>query len=257
MSADVQPVEYEVAHTTEYDYSLPVAVSHHLACLAPRVLPRQKVLRHDLEIEPRPAAISTHTDYFGNAVTFFAMEGPHQRLTVRARSQVTLEAASLPEPADTPPWESVADRNALPLEAMEFSFDSSLSPADRRTGRLRARVLSGGQAAARGGPRSDAPDPRRVHLRSGGDHRQDAARGGLQVAARRVSGLRAGSRSRACGRSGCRRGTSAGISRRFLRPAARACSAPTRHTPGWRSTVRGPVGSTSTPPTTCCHPAGT
>ena len=128
MSADVQPVEFEVVHTTAYDYSSPVAVSHHLACLAPRVLPRQKVLHHDLQIEPPPAAISTHIDYFGNAVTFFAMEGPHQRLTVRARSQVTLEAPSLPKPADTPSWESVADRDALPLDAVEFSFDSALSP---------------------------------------------------------------------------------------------------------------------------------
>ena len=52
MSADAQPVEYEVVHTTEYDYSQPVAVSHHLACLAPRVLPRQQVLHHELQIEP-------------------------------------------------------------------------------------------------------------------------------------------------------------------------------------------------------------
>ena len=129
MSADSRPVEYEVSHTTEYDYSLPVAVSHHLACLAPRALPRQHVLHHDLQVEPRPAAISTHTDYFGNEVTFFTMEGPHQRLTVRAKSRVTLEAASPPEPADTPPWESVADREAQPLDVMEFSFDSSLGPA--------------------------------------------------------------------------------------------------------------------------------
>ena len=128
MSADVQTVQYEVAHTTEYDYSLPVAVSHHLACLAPRVLPRQQVLHHDLQIEPEPAVISTHTDYFGNAVTFFAMQSPHQRLTVRARSQVALEAPSLPPPADTPPWEAVADRDALPLDALEFLFDSAPSP---------------------------------------------------------------------------------------------------------------------------------
>jgi transglutaminase-like putative cysteine protease len=52
VSADVQPVEYEVVHTTEYDYSQPVAVSHHLACLTPRVLPRQQVLHHELQIEP-------------------------------------------------------------------------------------------------------------------------------------------------------------------------------------------------------------
>jgi transglutaminase-like putative cysteine protease len=129
VSADVQTLEYEVVHTTEYDYSQPVAVSHHLACLSPRVLARQQVLDHDLQIEPAPAARSTHTDYFGNAVTFFGMERPHQRLTVSARSRVTLEAPDLPSPTGTPPWEAVADRNALPLDVLEFSFDSGLTPA--------------------------------------------------------------------------------------------------------------------------------
>jgi transglutaminase-like putative cysteine protease len=129
VSADVQPVEYEVVHTTVYDYSQPVAVSHHLACLTPRVLPRQQVQHHELQIEPAPVAISTHTDYFGNTVTFFGMEGPHQRLTIRARSQVILEAPSLPAPAETPPWEDVADRSALPLEALEFLFDPEPDPA--------------------------------------------------------------------------------------------------------------------------------
>jgi transglutaminase-like putative cysteine protease len=119
-------VQYEVVHTTEYDYSESVAVSHHLARLSPRVLPHQQRLHHDLQIEPAPAVMTTHTDYFGNAVTFFAMQGAHKRLTVRARSRVALQATSLPLPSDTPPWEAVANRTALPLEALEFLFDSAI-----------------------------------------------------------------------------------------------------------------------------------
>jgi transglutaminase-like putative cysteine protease len=122
-------VQYEIVHTTEYDYSQSVAVSHHLARLSPRVLPHQQCLHHDLQIEPAPAAMTTHTDYFGNAVTFFAMQGAHKRLTVRARSRVALQATSVPSPSDTPPWEAIADRTALPLEALEFVFDSALIPA--------------------------------------------------------------------------------------------------------------------------------
>ena len=129
MSTDPSPVQYEVVHTTEYDYSESVAVSHHLAHLSPRVLPHQRCLHHDLQIEPAPAVMTTHTDYFGNAVTFFAMQGAHKRLTVRARSRVVLQATSVPAPSDTPPWEAVADRTALPLEALEFLFDSALIPA--------------------------------------------------------------------------------------------------------------------------------
>jgi transglutaminase-like putative cysteine protease len=128
VSADPDAVEYEVVHTTEYNYSEPVAVSHHLARLDPRALPHQQHGRHELQIEPAPAVMSSHTDYFGNAVTYFAMQGPHKRLSIRARSRVILEAPSLPSPADTPAWETVADRGRLPLEALEFLFDPAAIP---------------------------------------------------------------------------------------------------------------------------------
>ena len=130
MSADIAAVQYEVVHVTQYDYSDSVAVSHHQARLSPRILPHQQPLHHELQIEPTPAVIATHTDYFGNEVTFFAMQGAHKRLTVRSRSRVALSAANVPSPADTPPWESVADRSALPLEALEFLFDSASIPAN-------------------------------------------------------------------------------------------------------------------------------
>jgi len=135
VSADPAPVQYEVVHTTEYDYSQSVAVSHHLARLNPRVLPHQERLRHELLIEPAPAVITTHTDYFGNAVTFFAMQGAHKRLTVRARSRVAVRATTPPAPSDTRPWEAIADRTTLPLEALEFLFDAASVPAsaDLRT----------------------------------------------------------------------------------------------------------------------------
>jgi transglutaminase-like putative cysteine protease len=134
VSADPPAVEYEVVHTTEYDYSESVAVSHHLARLRPRAMAHQEPLQHDLEIEPAPAVMSAHSDYFGNAVTYFAMQGAHKRLTIRARSRVALQPASVPTPSDTPPWEAVADRAALPLEALEFLFDSALVPASTGLG---------------------------------------------------------------------------------------------------------------------------
>jgi transglutaminase-like putative cysteine protease len=128
VSAEPAPLLYEVVHTTENDYSQSVAVSHHLARLNPRVLPYQERLLHELQIEPPPAVITTHTDYFGNAVTFFAMQGAHKHLTVRARSRVAVQATPRPAPADTPPWESAADRTALPLEALELLFDAASVP---------------------------------------------------------------------------------------------------------------------------------
>src|SRR5688572_12190286 len=82
VSADMPPVQYDVVHTTEYDYSESVHVSHHMARLSPRILPHQQPQSHELQIEPAPAVMTTHTDYFGNAAAFFAMQGAHKRLTI-------------------------------------------------------------------------------------------------------------------------------------------------------------------------------
>ena len=94
-------MRYEVVHTTEYEYSETVAVSHHVARLRPRSLANQECLQHELTIEPPAAVTSTYEDYFGNGVTFFAMQGAHKRLTIRARTTMALTAPSLPDPAQT------------------------------------------------------------------------------------------------------------------------------------------------------------
>src|SRR5262245_47766927 len=122
-------MQYEVTHTTEYDYTESVAVAHHVARLTPRPLPHQECLRHELAIEPQPAVRSVYQDYFGNPVTFFAVEGVHKRLVIRARSTVDVGRAELPDPSATPPWENVADRSALPFEALEFLSN----PAESRS----------------------------------------------------------------------------------------------------------------------------
>jgi transglutaminase-like putative cysteine protease len=117
---------FEVVHTTEYDYSESVSVSHHVARLSPRELPRQDCVQHELQIDPAPAVRATHVDYFGNTMTFFAMQGAHSRLTVRARSTVAVRAPARPEPFDTPPWDAPLDQPALPLDAIEFALESPL-----------------------------------------------------------------------------------------------------------------------------------
>lgn len=124
-SVEVSPVTYDIVHTTRYQYGESVSVSHHLAHLSPRVLPHQECLHHELHIEPAPAVTRSRLDYFGNAMTFFVMEGAHKRLTVCARSRVVIRPARGPVPADTPPWEAARDHDVLPLEALECVFDSS------------------------------------------------------------------------------------------------------------------------------------
>lgn len=125
-SAD-EAATYQVVHTTQYAYSETVSVSHHLARLAPRLLPQQDPLQHELHIDPPPASIRTHVDYFGNAATFFIMDGAHTSLTVRAESRVTVKPALLPEPGATLPWEMARDHDLLPLDAIDCIYGNGTS----------------------------------------------------------------------------------------------------------------------------------
>jgi transglutaminase-like putative cysteine protease len=124
-------MRYNITHTTTYDYSETVSVSHHIARLHPRSLSRQNCLWHELIIDPAPAVTSEFFDYFGNSVTFFAMQGAHEKLNLHSRSEVDVAVAMAPLAAVTSPWETVRDRfgsdlDAATLEAHEFCFDSTL-----------------------------------------------------------------------------------------------------------------------------------
>src|SRR4029450_12449183 len=130
-SDELSMVTDEVVHRTQYTYTQAVTVSHHLARLGPRTLSYQQCLDHMLRIEPAPAVQAAHTDYFGNATTFFAMQGPHTGLAVTARSTVSVMPRSLPQPSSTPSWELAADRSSLPLLALDGLFDSATADVAR------------------------------------------------------------------------------------------------------------------------------
>jgi len=65
---------YRLTHTTAYQYSGAVSLSHHLLRLRPRDLPHQRCFHHELQIEPRPDVLCGHLDYFGNPTTFVTIE---------------------------------------------------------------------------------------------------------------------------------------------------------------------------------------
>ena len=122
-------MRYDIRHTTTYEYAESVSVSHHVARLAPRQSDRQQLVHHVWHIDPVPAVISRHTDYFGNTVTFFAVQGPHNRLTVTSRGVVDVMAAR-PIPETSPAWEVVRDRSADDLPGVfEFVLNSPLVTA--------------------------------------------------------------------------------------------------------------------------------
>jgi transglutaminase-like putative cysteine protease len=131
-------MKYRVSHTTVYHYSDPVPLGHNETHLTPRRCARQECPGNQMLIQPSPAIMETWSDYFGNLVSFFALEEDHEALTVTSTSTVEVFEPIYPLPAATPAWESVRDalaeaRDAESLAAVLFRFDS---PYVRRHPRL-------------------------------------------------------------------------------------------------------------------------
>jgi transglutaminase-like putative cysteine protease len=100
---------YRVEHETRYAYRVPVSQSWQLAHLTPRELPWQRVLSHQLRIEPASDERREERDAFGNGVTHFAVYAPHPLLRVCMSARV--EIGERPDPADAGAiaWEDVRD----------------------------------------------------------------------------------------------------------------------------------------------------
>jgi len=100
---------YRVTHTTRYAYEGPVSLCHTEARLFPRELPRQRVARAEVRVDPPPTSYAEGTDYFGNRVSRFSIEEPHTSLQVTAVSEVSvLPRAVGDEPGASLPWEEAA-----------------------------------------------------------------------------------------------------------------------------------------------------
>jgi transglutaminase-like putative cysteine protease len=83
-------VKYRITHTTVYSYSQPVGLCQNEARLQPRNFWRQNCDNNRFEISPTPMDFNERLDFFGNRVTYFAIQQPHNRLTVTAISEVTV-----------------------------------------------------------------------------------------------------------------------------------------------------------------------
>ena len=122
-------MRYRVRHTTTYAYSNAVSVCHNELHLCPRQCRHQTCTFHELLVYPKAPVVSRSTDYFGNPVTYFTLQEPHQALTMTANSVVEVAPVEAPPLADSAAWEDVRDglrrdRSAEGLEAVQFVFDS-------------------------------------------------------------------------------------------------------------------------------------
>ncbi len=81
---------YRIEHATVYSYDDAVTDSYGLAHLRPRELAWQRVISHELSIEPGPEDVVSRVDVYGNSQSYFQITEPHTELTVRAVTEVEL-----------------------------------------------------------------------------------------------------------------------------------------------------------------------
>lgn len=121
-------MRYHCRHVTRYTYGDMVTNAQMLAHLAPRAHPRQTCHMATLSIVPWPAVVTERRDWFGNPVTYAALQSPHRDLTVTAEIEVTVEPPPPFHPTATPIWEEVAAEAARLAETVEFVRPSARVP---------------------------------------------------------------------------------------------------------------------------------
>lgn len=130
-------MKFRVVHRTRYDYSQPVVLAHSEARVRPRPTPAQTCGACTIAVDPLPAVRAEHVDAFGNTVLYFAVQDPHQSLTVTATSEV--EVRALTAPSASPDWdaavrllhESAAAETRLARQFILDSPNAAASPALR------------------------------------------------------------------------------------------------------------------------------
>jgi transglutaminase-like putative cysteine protease len=123
-------MNFRIVHRTAYKYDTPVTRCRNEAHLRPRETQRQHCVSSELVVDPSPTSWSERTDFFGNPVVSFAVDGPFRELTVTSTSSVSV-AARRSLPTDGPTWDGARDQLANDLTpellaAREFCFDSPL-----------------------------------------------------------------------------------------------------------------------------------
>jgi transglutaminase-like putative cysteine protease len=124
---------FRVIHRTRYAYALPVELCHNEAHVRPRATPLQRCLASRLTIDPVPASLHERVDYFGNPVSYFAVQLPARELTVVSTSEVEVATPDLGgrEVPESPPWEEVlapflAGAREVALDAREMTLGSPM-----------------------------------------------------------------------------------------------------------------------------------
>jgi len=121
-------MNYRVEHNTTYRYTTPAEACHNMVRLSPRTMPGQTCLGTTLAIDPAPATVHSHVDYFGNRVHSFAVMEPHETLSITSTCKVRV-GRPLATLADSPAWNEVPShlhtvRDDPTIDALQYVYDS-------------------------------------------------------------------------------------------------------------------------------------
>ena len=99
-------MKYQLRHTTHYEYSGSVTLSHNEARILPRSLPWQDCNNTRLVISPTPDRLRERTDFFGNRVVYFSIESLHDSLDVTVSSDIVTRPRLASDFFSSIAWES-------------------------------------------------------------------------------------------------------------------------------------------------------
>jgi transglutaminase-like putative cysteine protease len=113
---------YTIKHRTWYAYAEAAPVCHNMLHLAPRNTTRQICSDYRLRIVPEPAFIARRTDWFGNFVDYFSIEGSHNGLEVTSESVVHVSPPLKLASSESSPWESIVRQSTPEATAADLSI---------------------------------------------------------------------------------------------------------------------------------------
>ncbi len=104
---------FNIAHTTEYEYSSPVSYCHNIATLRPRESKGQELLSYEINIYPEPAEVTERIDFFGNYLTRFSLQSQHSVMKVVTKSKIIRDYKAYRESFFTDACKGVTLNSAL------------------------------------------------------------------------------------------------------------------------------------------------
>jgi transglutaminase-like putative cysteine protease len=126
---------YDIRQTTTCTYASPVANARHVLRLTPVQRNRQQVHVASLQIAPEPSQWREGQDFFGNRITWIALEEPHDKLTVKVSARVAVDELAGPAALTTPLFEAVREEVSAtadigPMSPAHFLFPSRIVSLD-------------------------------------------------------------------------------------------------------------------------------